>query len=268
MRVLVCLAGLFLLAGCTTLDSVTGKKTRNFYSIDKDVAIGSEVQAGTLTALEKSGTPVNANPQQVAMLETMVRRIAAVSDLPDLPYEVTLIHTNIVNAMAAPGGKIMVYEGLWDPQNGLARTEDEIAAVIAHEIAHVNARHSTEAMTRAMPANIAAIGLMALAKDSEHEKVAQMLVAGGMFVVNGVWMTKYSRTDEFEADAVGLMYMAKAGYDPRAAIHIWEQVAARQGRNDPASSIFSTHPSSAARVENLRAKLPEAERIYQSRKIR
>lgn len=265
MRAIFCLLGLLLFAGCTTMDAVTGQETRNFYSLDKDVAIGSEIQAGTLAAMEESGTPVNANPQKVAMLEQMVSRISAVSDLPDLPYEVTLIHTNIVNAMAAPGGKIMVYEGLWDPQNGLAHTEDEIAAVIAHEIAHVNARHSTEAMTRSMPANLAALGVLTLTKDSEHAEFAQMLVAGGMFFYNGMWMTKYSRTDEFEADAVGMMYMAKAGYDPRAAIRIWEQVAARQGGNDPAASIFSTHPSSAARVESLRAQLPAAMAVYESR---
>lgn len=264
MKYIFGLLAVVLLAGCSSLDAVTGQQTRNFYSIDQDVQFGSDVQGETLTTLKARGVPLNADAPRVAQLQQMVNRITAVSDLPDLPYEVTLIHTNIVNAMAAPGGKIMVYEGLWDPNEGLARDDDEIAAVIAHEIAHVNARHSTEAMTRAMPANILAMGVMALAQGSEHEQLAQMAIAGGMFAYNGLWMTRYSRTDELEADAVGMMYMAKAGYDPRAAIRIWERVAEHQDGSDPADSIFSTHPASTARVASLRAKLPEALSIYNS----
>jgi metalloendopeptidase OMA1, mitochondrial len=264
MKQLLALAFLILMTGCSTMDAVTGQKTSNFYSIDQDVQFGSDVQSQTLATFEESGVPLNADPVRVAQLQQMVTRIAAVSDLPDLPYEVTLIHTNVVNAMAAPGGKIMVYEGLWDPQEGLARDEDEIAAVMAHEIAHVNARHSTEAMTRAMPVNlIATIGMIAV-KDSKYEELGQMAAAGGMFLYNGIYMTRYSRVDEFEADAVGMMYMAKAGYDPRAAVRIWERVASHQGGNDPASSIFSTHPSSSARVMGLRQKLPEAILVYEA----
>ena len=75
-------------------------------------------------------------------------------------------------------------------------------------------------------------------------------------------MTKYSRENEFEADSVGLMYMAKAGYDPRAALRIWERAERQRSGRDPAQSIFSTHPPDAARLENLRALMPEALRIY------
>lgn len=253
-----------LLAGCSTMDAVTGRQTRNFYSLQQDVDIGSEVQSETVAALREQGVPINADPARVAQLQEMVDRIRAVSDLPNLPYEVTLIHTNIVNAMAAPGGKVMVYEGLWDPTEGLAHDEDEIAAVLAHEIAHVNARHSTESMTRQMVPNALFLGASAIAQARERNDIAAAL--GGAFTLyNGVWVTRYSRKDELEADAIGMMYMAKAGYDPRAAVRIWERVALHQNGGDPAASIFSTHPPSLERVENLRNRLPAALAEYKKR---
>ncbi|HKL22558.1 MAG TPA: M48 family metalloprotease, partial [Tichowtungia sp.] len=179
MKTLCCLFLLIVLAGCSTIDPVTGQQTRNFYSIQQDVGLGTEVYQQTIEQMRERGVPVNRDRARVAELQQMVDRIAAASDLPALPYEVALIQTNIVNAMAAPGGKIMVYEGLWDPEKGLARDEEEIAAVIAHEIAHVNARHSTEAMTRAMPGNLAAAGILIFTKDSENRELWQMLAAAG-----------------------------------------------------------------------------------------
>jgi predicted Zn-dependent protease len=258
-------AAILLLAGCSAIDAVTGQKTSNFYSLEQDVGIGTQVYEQTIEEMRAAGVPINEDKARTAQLHQMVNRIRAVSDLPDLPYEVVLIQTNIVNAMAAPGGKIMVYEGLWDPENGLARDEDEIAAVVAHEIAHVNCRHSTEAMTRSMPVHIlATVGVIA-AKDTDYERFAQIVAGGGLFLYNGIWMTRYSRQDEIEADRVGLMYMAKAGYDPRAALRIWERAAQQRTGNDPAASIFSTHPPDAVRLQNLNAHLPEALRFYQRR---
>lgn len=259
----LCLIAVLLTAGCATMDPVTGQQTSNFYSIEQDVGIGSQVYEQTIEEMRAGGVPVNADRARTAQLQQMVSRISAVSDLPDLPYEVALIQTNIVNAMAAPGGKIMVYEGLWDPENGLAKDDDEIAAVIAHEIAHVNCRHSTEAMTRQMLPNALFLGASIFAQAKEKDDLAKVL--GGAFVLyNGIWITRYSRQDEMEADAVGLMYMAKAGYDPRAAVRIWERAAQQRTGSDPAASIFSTHPSSAQRIQNLRVRLPAALSVYQA----
>jgi len=264
LKILVGLGWGLLLAGCTTMDAVTGQQTQNFYSLQKDVEIGAQVYEQTIEEMRSRGVPINADPVRVAQLREIVQRISSVSNLPDLPYEVVLIQTNIVNAMAAPGGKIMVYEGLWNPKNGLARDEDEIAAVIAHEIAHVNARHSTEAMTRQMLPLVLFLGATLFAQAKEKEELATAL--GGAFILyNGIWVTRYSRQDETEADSIGLMYMAKAGYDPRAALRIWERAAQHRNGNGPATSIFSTHPADSVRLQNLRARLPEALRIYQNR---
>lgn len=254
---------LLLLTGCTTMDAVTGQQTHNFYSLQQDVEIGTQVRGETIAEMRKQGVPINADAARVAQLKEMVRRISSVSDLSNLPYEVTLIQTNVVNAMAAPGGKIMVYEGLWNPKDGLVKDDDELAAVLAHEMAHVNCRHSTEAMTKALPANIAALGVVIFTKDTKNENIGQLIAAGGLFLNNGILMTRYSRADEIEADSVGLMYMAKAGYDPRAALRIWERTAQKRTGADPASSIFSTHPPDAARLQNLRTKLPAALAVYE-----
>jgi len=256
------LALALLMAGCaSTTDSVTGQKTRNFYSLQQDVELGSQVYGETIDEMRARGIPLNADLIRVAQLEEMVKRISAVSDLPNLPYEVTLIHTNVVNAMAAPGGKIMVYEGLWDSEKGLARDDDEIAAVLAHEIAHVNARHSTEAMTRQILPNALFLGATLFAQAKERDDIATAL--GEAFVLyNGVWVTRYSRADEIEADTVGMMYLAQAGYDPRAALRIWERAAQQRTGEDPAVSIFSTHPADGVRLQNLRAQLPAALAAY------
>jgi predicted Zn-dependent protease len=265
IRILLSSFCMLLLAGCTAIDAVTGRQTRNFYSLQQDVDLGSRVYSETIEEMRTRGVRVNADTARVAQLKEMVSRIGRVSDLPDLPYEVVLIQTNVVNAMAAPGGKILVYEGLWDPQKGLARDDDEIAAVIAHEIAHVNCRHSTEAMTRAMPVNLVATAGVVFTKDTKYEQLAQIMAAGGLVVYNGMWMTRYSRMDETEADTVGLMYMAKAGYDPRAALRIWERADQQRSGNDPADSMFSTHPPDAARLQNLRTQLPAALAVYERR---
>jgi predicted Zn-dependent protease len=229
--------------------------------VQKDVDLGSQVYSETLAEMKQRGVPVNADAARVAQLKEMVRRISSVSDMPTLPYEVALIQTNVVNAMAAPGGKIMVYEGLWNPKDGLVKDDDELAAVLAHEIAHVNCRHSTESMTRQMLPSLLFMGGAIFAQAKDREDIAYAL-SGTFVLYNGLWVTRYSRTDEIEADSVGLMYMAKAGYDPRAALRIWDRASQRRNGNDPASSIFSTHPSDSTRLQNLRTKLPAATAAY------
>ena len=258
-------APLFLLTGCSTMDAVTGEKTRNFYSMQEDINLGTEVMQSTVNEMRGQGVPLDQDKVRVAQLKEMVRRISAVSDLPDLPYEVVLIHTNIVNAMAAPGGKIMVFEGLWNPQNGLVRDDDELAAVLAHEIAHVTCRHSTEAMTSQMIPNLLFAGGSAVAKAKGLDNIATVF-DGTFLLYNGILVPFYSRADEIEADSVGMMYMAKAGYDPRAAPRIWERSAKQSGAGAGVMSIFSTHPADSVRMQNLNSKLPAALAVYESGK--
>lgn len=250
-------------SGCSTTDFVTGRSVHNIYSLTEDVQMGREFHTQTVDQLRQAGAPINSDPTRVAMVEMITRNITEVAHLTNLPYEVTYVgDPEFVNAFAFPGGNIMVFEGLWDAQNGLVRTVDELAAVIAHEIAHVNCRHSTEAMTREMLPNLLLAGAMIYATLEDDEDL-QLILGGTMLLYNGLLVTKYSRRDELEADRVGMMYMAQAGYNPEAAPRVWARLAgASDNQVERALSIFSTHPRDWLRVEELKKHLPEARAAY------
>ncbi len=265
-RTLLGLALLFplLLSACSTVDLVTGRKVQNMYLIEDDIQMGREVMADTVKTMRDEGVPLNANKKKVKQVEEIVRKIAAVSHLPDLPYEVVVFETNIVNAAAAPGGQLMVFSGLYDPEKGLVADEDELAAVIGHEIAHVTCRHTTESMTKQLPMNLILMGGAIYAEASGNDDLALALGAG-FLAYQGLVLPKYSRTDETEADAVGLMYMAKAGYDPRAAVRLWKRAAEREGESG-LFGFMSSHPSNSNRYKALQAQLPEAMEEYRKAK--
>lgn len=253
-----------LTAACSTVDPVTGRKVQNMYLIEDDIQMGREVMAETVKSMRDAGVPLNANKVKVKKIEDMVHKIASVSHLPDLPYEVVVFETNIVNAAAAPGGQIMVFSGLYAPKIGLVADDDELAAVLGHEIAHVTCRHTTEAMTKQLPINLILMGGAIYAEATDNDNLALALGAG-FLAYQGLILPKYSRKDESEADAVGLMYMAKAGYDPRAAVRLWQRAAERE--DDPGLFGFmSSHPSNSKRYKSLQALLPEAMEEYRKAK--
>lgn len=252
-----------VLASCTTIDAVTGRKVKNLWSLDDDIELGTDFYKDIKKWARDEDVAVNQDRARVRQIERATQRIAAVSHLPDLPYEVILLHTNEVNAMALPGGKLIVLEGLYDPEEGLVRDEDELAAVLAHEIAHVNCRHSTEELTRNLPWELLLLGgaLYAEAKDDED---LQAIFGGAFLFYEGLIVTKYSRKDEREADRVGLMYMARAGYNPQAAVRLWQRTAKEESKFDRALSFLSTHPSSKDRARDLEEHLPEALAAYEA----
>lgn len=259
------LALLLTFTGCATYNEFVDQTSKYLFSEDEEVRLGKQVLSETRTSMSQQGVPRNVNPAQVRKIQNMVNRIAAVSDNPDLPYEVDVYSTPVVNAMAAPGGKIIVFEGLWDPQKGLAKNDDEIAAVLAHEIAHVNCRHSAKAMTSNMLLGGSLAVASAVAKSRENNTAA--LALGGAFIAyEGLVVTHYSRRDEYEADRVGMMYMAKAGYDPRAAVNIWERASAGGGNSGSPLDMLSTHPNDADRMKALREQLPAAMEVYNKRR--
>ncbi len=251
--------------GCAH-DYVTGKSSYNWFKLDDDVKLGKQVLGAQLQAFEKKKVPVDESGDKAMLqrLQTIVNRISKVSHLPDLPYEVHLADAPIVNAWAAPGGKIMVYSGLWDPKKGLVNQEsdDEIAAVLAHEISHVTARHVTESLTKNMTimlaGQVAASAITAGASAQGGNLFGQFFSAG-----YNIYAPSYSRKNEYEADRIGLFYMAKAGYDPRAAVELWKRASKKRG---DATSIFASHPASGARAKDLEGYLPQALEMYQDPK--
>jgi len=249
----------FVLASCTT-DAVTGKRVFNYYSMDQEVKMGVSTVKSNTEALEKEGVPINRDKKKVAQIERIMRDIAAVSDLPDLPYNVTLYHTNIVNAAAAPGGSMFVFEGLYHGDDALVHDEDELAAVMSHEIAHVTSRHVTERMSALIPiAVLTEIGAIILDANNEDGWADFLRIGVGAGAL--IYIPSYTRKNEYEADRVGMRYMAKAGYDPRAAPRIWKRVTEKTGKKGKAS-IFATHPSNWDRYNELEKRLPAAMEDY------
>ncbi len=255
---------LLVLTGCAT-DPVTGGRAYNYYTLDDDIKLGTQAMGQNVAEMKKRHCPINADPVRVAQLNTIIRRIGAVTHLPNMPYTVTLFHTSTVNAAAFPGGPMMVFEGLYDPKKGLVRDEDEMAAVMAHELAHVNCRHTTKRLSVVTPFVLAAEVGAAVLESQDQQEWAQVLAVG--FAVTGALaLPAYSRKDEAQADAVGLTYMAKAGYDPRAAPRIWQR-AMQQGQKGGAMTgsgfnMFADHPSDKARYEALEKLLPAAMAEY------
>ena len=251
------------MSGCAK-DLITGKKTLNYYNLQEEPKIGQYVLLEQKRALKKQKKEIDPekDKEELERLRSIVARIAAVSHYPDFPYEVHLADADIVNAWCAPGGKIMVYTGLWDPKKGLVEkdNDDELAAVLSHEIAHATARHVTEAISRNM--TIAFVGTaissgIAAGGYQQGSDLFGQIFSEGM----DIFVPSYSRKNEFEADSIGLMYMARAGYDPRVAVELWKKAAHK--RKD-LTSIYASHPASGERARHLEELLPMAMELYEA----
>ena len=257
-------AGLFLIFSCSK-DYVTGKKAYNLYPLSKDIQLGQQVMTQQLLTLKKGKKQMDseADPVEFKRLRRIAHRLIQVSHIPEFPYEVHLADLKIVNAWCAPGGKIMFYTGLWDPKEGLVKKGDdeELAAVMAHEISHATARHVTESLSRAASLSVVggvASSVIAGAGAPQGADLFHEIFSEGM----NVYLPSYSRKNESEADEIGLIYMAMAGYDPQAAVRLWKRAASRKGGDK--TSIYASHPASGERAKNLEKLLPKAIQIYEA----
>jgi predicted Zn-dependent protease len=197
---------------------------------------------------------------QVQRLRSLVRKIVPFGyewnqRSQQWQWEVNLIGSDQINAFCMPGGKIAVYTGLL---NGLDLTDDELAMVIGHEIAHALREHSRERMAKgAATEGFSRIGGAVVAGVlGINPNLTDMLARGGA----GLLTLKFSREDEIEADLVGMEIAARAGYDPRAALILWEKMAATSKKSPP--QWLSTHPSSASRAAEIKANLNKVIPLY------
>jgi len=170
-------------------------------------------------------------------------------------WDFNLVEDNQVNAWCMPGGKVVVYTGI------LPVTNDEggLAVVMGHEIAHAIAEHGNERMSQQLLQQVGAVGLMVAMKDEPAETQALWLSVYGVGTTVGV-LLPYSRTQESEADHLGLIFMSMAGYDPYEAPEFWKRMAAGGGAAPP--EFLSTHPSYDTRIENITNWIPEALTYY------
>ncbi len=182
-------------------------------------------------------------------------RIAKVANQPNYKWEFYVIDKDIPNAFCLPGGKVFVYKGIFK----IAKNEDQLATVIAHEVAHAILRHGAERMSMAQ---IGELGKELLSqtvlRGSQYAGLFDM--AYGLGAQYGV-LLPYSRKFEYEADEVGLYLMTKAGYDPREVLKFWENMMRiSKGKNPP--EFLSTHPADIHRIERLKALIPKALKYY------
>ena len=231
------------------------------------MSIVSEEKLAAAAAAEfsriKLEIPISNNPDYNARVQEIGKRIANVvsADIPNANWEFVVFEDDDqINAFAMPGGKVAVYTGLLK----ITKTDDELAIVIGHEIAHVAARHSNERFSsEIVKSGFMNIGAIALGFTGLGYAESQVLLeAVGVGTDLGV-MLPFSRKHESEADHIGLLYAARAGYDPHAAITFWERVEALD-EDDPLE-FLSTHPSGEKRIRKLWAQMPEALEIYRNR---
>jgi predicted Zn-dependent protease len=200
----------------------------------------------------KSQSKISSDPEANAMLQRVGKRIAAVSERPDYKWQFVLIdEAKTVNAFCLPGGRVAFYTGILP----ITKDENGMAVVMAHEVAHALARHGAERMSEQMLVSGVAQIAMQSGKVSEQTlQLANMAYGVGVGLPHG-------RKQESEADHMGLILMAKAGYDPRTAVGFWERMKGAAGGQKP-PEFLSTHPSDDTRIKQIQEKLPEALQYY------
>ena len=243
-------------SGCYTVPK-TGRSALILVS-ERKLAAASADEFVTI----KISEPVSVDPDYNARVQKVGQRIAEVAkqDIAYADWEFIVIEDDdMMNAFAMPGGKVAVYTGLLK----ITKSDDELAIVIGHEVAHVAARHSNERLSQkgitSVFLNLSSIALSVVGLGFyESQAVLSAVGAGAEFGL----MLPYSRQHENEADVIGLLYAAEAGYDPYAAITFWERVKAMSEEDDKFPAFLSTHPSDETRIRKLWVQMPEAVEIY------
>ena len=206
---------------------------------------------------------LDTNPAQLARLQKISQRLIAQtgayrSDARQWPWEVHVIKSNELNAHVLPGGKIVFYSGIIDR---LSLTDAEIAAIMGHEMAHALREHTRERLSREV-ATQTGIGIAASVLGLSQGQAQLAGLAGDLGISR-----PHSRTQETEADLMGLELMARAGYDPNAAISLWRKMQSASGRGEP-PQFLSTHPVSSTRIATIQSLLPRVMPLYQQSRYR
>ena len=244
--------GLFALVACQTVQQ-TGRSQFIVVSESQELQLGADAYKETL---DKSRRSTRKDWQ--AQLSRVGQRIAAVADKPDYKWEYTVLQGKEVNAFALPGGKVAFWEGIMP----VAQNDNGVAVIMGHEVAHALARHGAERMSQQMGAE--ALGqLLALGvgkvSPGLHDDFLKLY---GMGATVGI-LLPWGRGQESEADQIGLTLMAKAGYDPAAAVAFWQRMSKISGDKPP--EFLSTHPSDDTRIAQIKAWLPEARSYYRGK---
>jgi metalloendopeptidase OMA1, mitochondrial len=240
--------------GCRTVP-VTGRHQFNMVSQSQEMQLG----LSSFDQLKKE-TPISNDPEANALVQKVGQRIAAIAgkDMPNAQWEFVVFQSDEANAFCLPGGKVGVYTGI------LPITKDEagLATVLGHEIAHAVARHGGERMSQAQALDVGGQVVGAALANSDARLRAASLLAYGVTSKVGVELP-FSRAQESEADHIGLIYMARAGYDPESAVAFWQRFADfNKQRGGGGFAFLRTHPTDETRIAQLKSWLPDAKTQY------
>lgn len=245
-QTLVLILTVLALAACAT-NPATGRTELNFFTEEQEIAIGKEAHDEILTEYDV----YDEKPELNGLVDRIGQRIAAGSPRPNLPWTFTLLDTPMVNAMALPGGYIYVTRGILERMN----SEDELAGVIGHEVAHVAARHSTASMSKGTLAQIGIVTAAVLAGEENTERYGALVLIGA-----GLLFTKYSRGQETQADLLGTAYMCRSGYNPHGSeqmLHALQRLEG--GRVSGIERYFMDHPDPRKRADDVRREIATLE---------
>ena len=237
-----------VMSGCAT--SPTGRSQVLLYSDGQMSKMG----AAAFNEMKKE-KPQSSSRVENAYVDCVAKAIVAVA-APDREWEVSVFKDDTPNAFALPGGKIGVHTGMLE----IAKNQDQLAAVLGHEVGHVLANHSNARASSSTIAKIAGTGL-SLAVDTGTAAGQATMAVFGLGAQYGILMP-YGRADESESDLLGLDYMSKAGFDPRESVTLWRNMAAAGGGKQP-PEFMSTHPAHGTRISDLEANMAPALRAYE-----
>ena len=266
IRILIVLALVAIVAGCESAP-VTGRKQLMLVSESQAISASTEAYAQTLDPIRKQGK-LNDDPALKTRIDRITARLVAQAikyrpETESWDWQVAVIDDpKTLNAWCMAGGKMAIYTGIIQKLN---LTDDEIAQVMGHEIGHALAKHTAERMSTAMASQAALqVGAILLGTNSTTNQVA--LQAAAVATTVGVQLPN-SRTQEAEADRIGIELAAKAGYDPHAAPKLWEKMLDATGTKGQ-SDFLSTHPAGEKRQEALSALIPQMMPFYEDKSPR
>ncbi len=256
-----------VLASCGTSQTVplTGRTHRISVSDEQVLSLSNQEYTKYMASAKKSTNATNTamvkrvGQKLASAVETYLKNNGYESDVKNYNWEFNLVQDNSANAFCMPGGKIVVYEGLLP----YTQNETSLAIVLGHEIAHAVAKHSAEQLTKQQNQQVGTNILGNVLNQAVGSGVGDMAsaVAGQYFSFRNL---KYSRDNETEADYMGLIFAAMAGYDPQQAIPFWKRMS--QGSSSNQNDIFSDHPSDAKRIAALEKEMPTALKYYNAGK--
>ena len=261
MKKIILIGALTLLCFACSKNAVTGKRSLTLLP-------ESEMMTMSFSEYDKFLTehpPLPDNDERVLLVRRCGIRIEkaveqfyadkkATKDLDGFKWSFNVVDENTINAWCMPGGKVVVYTGLLP----VTLNEQSLAVVMGHEIAHAIARHGNQRMSQGLLVQFGGAALSVAL--SQKPAFTQQLFQQAYGVSTGLGTLKYSRSHETEADKMGLIFAAMAGYDPEVAIDFWRRMASSGGQKPP--EILSTHPSDETRIKDLQAFMPEAKKYY------